>query len=169
VEVRCHKFSRINSPGGSLSFGASPVRPELSAYLLRSPMLLPRWLRRRSNIRTHQKTIRSAAIALSSRSQTPARSSTARSARRAGVNSGPKRQAERAKSCKPYTKRRGTPVVTASPCPHAPQIEGAFETIYPATVATATSMTMSNEVTEKMDRPQFPIDLCQCRTIRADA
>jgi hypothetical protein len=28
------------------------------------------------------------------------------------------------------------PVVTASPCPHAPQIEGAYETIYPATLST---------------------------------
>ena len=39
--------------------------------------------------------------------------------------------------------KSGTPAVTASPCPHAPQIEGAYETIYPATLATCTSMTMS--------------------------
>src|SRR6516164_6820347 len=35
--------------------------------------------------------------------------------------------------------KSGTPAVTASPCPHAPQIEGAYETIYPATLATCTS------------------------------
>ena len=106
--------------------------------------LPPRWLRRRSNIRTHQRATRSAATVLSSRSRTPARSSMVRSVRRAGVNSGSKRQAERGRSpANPYTKRRGTPVVTASPCPHAPQIEDAYETIYPATLATGTSMTMS--------------------------
>jgi len=109
-----------------------------AALLHQLRKLPPRWLRRRWNIRTHQRATRSAAIALSSRSRTPARSSTARSVRRGGVNSGSKRQARRGRSpADTYTKRRGTPAVTASPCPHAPQIEGAFETINPATVGTA--------------------------------
>jgi hypothetical protein len=61
-----------------------------------------------------------------------------RSVRKAGVNSGSKRQAERRRTpADTCTKRRGTPAVTASPCPHAPQIEGAFETINPATLGTA--------------------------------
>ena len=55
-----------------------------------------------------------------------------------GVNSASKRPAERGRSpANPYTKRRGTPAVTASPCPFAPQFEGAFETIYRATLTTA--------------------------------
>jgi hypothetical protein len=76
-----------------------------------------------------------------------------KSVRRAGVNSGSKRLAE----CGPrpansYTKRRGTPVVTASPCPHAPQIEGAYETIYPAPLSTSIAMTMSPLPHRKTDR-----------------
>ena len=52
--------------------------------------------------------------------------------------SGSKRQAKRGRSpADTYTKRRGTPAVTASPCPRAPQIEGAFETINPAMLSTA--------------------------------
>jgi hypothetical protein len=48
------------------------------------------------------------------------------------------KKAERGRSpANSDTKRRGTPVVTASPCPHAPQIEGAYETIYPAALAQA--------------------------------
>jgi hypothetical protein len=83
--------------------------------------LPPRWLRRRSNIRTHQRAINSAATALCSRSRTPARWSTVKSVRRAGVNSGSKRPAEPRWFPQPQAKRRGTPVVTASLGSHAPQ------------------------------------------------
>jgi hypothetical protein len=84
----------------------------------------------------------------------------------ASVNSGPKQaKLGRSPPANSETKRRGTPVVTASPCPHTPQIEGACETIYPATLATGTSMTMSQRRHRKTDRRQFPIDLRQCRTI----
>jgi hypothetical protein len=53
--------------------------------------------------------------------RTPARWSTARSVRRAGVNSGSKRQAEPWWLPQPHAKRRGTPVVTASLGSHGPQ------------------------------------------------
>jgi len=50
---------------------------------------------------------------------------------------------------------------------HFREFEGAFETINPVTPSTAFQPDNANGVTEKIDRPQFPIDLRQCRTIRA--
>jgi hypothetical protein len=132
------KFSGVRYPGEPLSFEASPALLEPQHRLPQLTRLPPRWLRSRSNIRTHQRAINSAATALCSRSRTPARWSTVKSVRQAGVNSGSKRQAERGRSpANSYTKRRGTPAVTASPCPHAPQIKGAYETIYRVTIGTA--------------------------------
>jgi hypothetical protein len=89
------KFSGVRYPGEPLSFEASPALQEPLHRLPQLRRLLPRWLRNRSNIRTRQKAISSAVIALCSRSRTPARWSTVKSVRRAGVNSGSKRLAER--------------------------------------------------------------------------
>ena len=98
---KCHEFNRlISSPDEPLSCAASPVRQELRAYLVRSPRLPPRWLRRSPNIRRPQRAINSAATALCSKSRTRARWSTVESARPAGVNSGSRKPADARASAK---------------------------------------------------------------------
>jgi hypothetical protein len=88
------ELSGVRYPDEPLSFEVWPAQQEPQHRLPQLRKLPPRWRKRRSSIRTHQRAINSAVTALCSRSRTPARWSTVKLVRQAGVNSGSKRLAK---------------------------------------------------------------------------